>query len=131
MTPLGVLETALYAENLREAEAFYSTVLELELDSRADGRHVFFKCGHAMLLVFNPAATAMEGGMVPPHGAIGPGHVAFSVRGDDLERWITQLEEHGVAIEAQVSWPGGGRSIYFRDPAGNSLELTTPQIWGL
>jgi catechol 2,3-dioxygenase-like lactoylglutathione lyase family enzyme len=57
--------------------------------------------------------------------------VAFSVRGDDLERWITQLEEHGVTIEAQVSWPGGGRSIYFRDPAGNSLELTTPQIWGL
>jgi catechol 2,3-dioxygenase-like lactoylglutathione lyase family enzyme len=131
MTPLGVLETALYAEDLREAEVFYSTILELELDSKAEGRHVFFKCGQAMLLVFNPAATAVEGGFVPPHGAIGPGHVAFSVRADDLERWIAQLEERGVAIEAQVSWPGGGRSIYFRDPAGNSLELTTPQIWGL
>jgi catechol 2,3-dioxygenase-like lactoylglutathione lyase family enzyme len=27
--------------------------------------------------------------------------------------------------------PRGGRSFYFRDPAGNSLELATPRIWGL
>lgn len=25
----------------------------------------------------------------------------------------------------------GGKSIYFRDPAGNSVELVTPGIWGL
>jgi predicted enzyme related to lactoylglutathione lyase len=62
MTPLAVLETALYAHDLRAAEAFYSTVMELELDSKDDDRHLFFKCGGAMLLIFNPAATAEEGG---------------------------------------------------------------------
>jgi predicted enzyme related to lactoylglutathione lyase len=36
-----------------------------------------------------------------------------------------------VAIEKIVDWPGGGRSLYFRDPAGNSLELATPRIWGI
>ncbi len=25
----------------------------------------------------------------------------------------------------------GGKSMYFRDPAGNSVELFTPGIWGL
>jgi hypothetical protein len=30
-----------------------------------------------------------------------------------------------------VEWPGGGRSIYFRDPAGNSVELGTPAIWAI
>ena len=36
-----------------------------------------------------------------------------------------------MTIEQEVDWPRGGRSFYFRDPAGNSLELATPRIWGL
>ncbi len=45
--------------------------------------------------------------------------------------WKDRLSALGVAIEAEVAWPGGGRSIYIRDPAGNSVELVTPQIWRL
>jgi catechol 2,3-dioxygenase-like lactoylglutathione lyase family enzyme len=130
VTLLGVLETALYADDLHTAEAFYSTVLDLELDSKEEGRHLFFKCGQAMLLIFNASATAVQTGPVPQHGAAGPGHVAFSVEATDLDAWIEQIESRGVEVEARIDWPAGGRSIYFRDPAGNSLELTTPQIWG-
>jgi catechol 2,3-dioxygenase-like lactoylglutathione lyase family enzyme len=61
---------------------------------------------------------------IPLHGAFGPGHVAFSASDTELADW------HGVAIERTIDWPGGGRSLYFRDPAGNSLELATPRIWG-
>jgi catechol 2,3-dioxygenase-like lactoylglutathione lyase family enzyme len=43
--------------------------------------------------------------------------------------WRERLEAHGVAIESVARWPRGGRSIYFRDPAGNSLELATPDLW--
>jgi catechol 2,3-dioxygenase-like lactoylglutathione lyase family enzyme len=128
--PLGVLETVLYVDDLHRAEVFYSTVLDVELDSKADGRHLFFKCGQAMLLIFNPDVTSVKTGPVPPHGATGPGHVAFSVHATDLDGWIEQIESRGVEVEACIDWPAGGRSIYFRDPAGNSLELTTPQIWG-
>jgi catechol 2,3-dioxygenase-like lactoylglutathione lyase family enzyme len=128
--PLGVLETVLYVDDLHRAEVFYSTVLDLELDSKADGRHLFFKCGQAILLIFNPDVTSVKTGPVPPHGATGPGHVAFSVHATDLDAWIEQIESRGVEVEACIDWPAGGRSIYFRDPAGNSLELTTPQIWG-
>jgi catechol 2,3-dioxygenase-like lactoylglutathione lyase family enzyme len=130
MTPNGVLETALYASDLEAAEAFYTTVLGLELDSKVEGRHVFFRCGGGMLLVFDPRATAAPG-PVPSHGATGPGHAAFSILEADVERWVAHLRENGVEIEADIAWPGGGRSIYFRDPDGNSLELAPPRIWGL
>jgi catechol 2,3-dioxygenase-like lactoylglutathione lyase family enzyme len=68
---------------------------------------------------------------VPAHGAQGPGHACFAVAETDLEYWKERLQAAGVAIEQEVDWPRGGRSFYFRDPAGNSLELATPLIWGL
>ena len=121
MVPLGVLETALYADDLRAAETFYRTVLELEFDSKEEGRHVFFKCGAGMLLIFDPSATSALTGDVPSHGARGAGHVAFSIRAEHLGAWKQQLESRGVQIEACIHWPTGGRSLYFRDPGGNSL----------
>jgi catechol 2,3-dioxygenase-like lactoylglutathione lyase family enzyme len=123
----GILETALYVGELGAAEDFYERVLGLELESRAPGRHAFFRCGEAMLLIFDPASTSQSAGGVPAHGATGPGHVAFAV--DDLDEWPARLRDAGIAIEADLDWPGGGRSLYVRDPAGNSVELTTPRIW--
>jgi catechol 2,3-dioxygenase-like lactoylglutathione lyase family enzyme len=49
----------------------------------------------------------------------------------DLPDWTERLQENGVSIERLHTWAQGGRSVYFRDPAGNSLELATPQIWGI
>ncbi|MDQ3546548.1 MAG: glyoxalase/bleomycin resistance/extradiol dioxygenase family protein, partial [Verrucomicrobiota bacterium] len=43
--------------------------------------------------------------------------------------WRERLQEAGVAIESEVEWPEGGRSLYFRDPAGNSVELAPPTLW--
>jgi catechol 2,3-dioxygenase-like lactoylglutathione lyase family enzyme len=136
MTPFGILETALYAHDLEEAERFYTTVLGLDVISRRAGRHVFFRCGAGVLLVFNPDTTAAEtllvaGVPVPLHGARGPGHLAFAVREAELEAWRQQLQAAGVAVESDLRWPGGERSLYFRDPAGNSVELAVPRLWGL
>lgn len=132
----GVLETCLYASDLDAAERFYHGVLGLEVDSREAGRHVFFRCGAAMFLMFDPVHTiepAPPGRrlLVPPHGAIGPGHVAFRVSQERLPEWRDRLRSAGVDIETEVEWPGGGRSIYVRDPAGNSVELASSTIWGL
>lgn len=126
-----VLETCLYVDDLDAAERFYADVLGLELDSRVKDRHVFFRCGAAMFLLFNPAATEHAAGPVPPHGARGPGHVAFAVSQTDIPAWRDQLLQRNIPIEAEVTWPSGGLSLYFRDPAGNSIELTSPSIWNL
>ena len=126
-----ILETCLYVDDLPRAEHFYCDVLGLAVESRQEGRHVFFHCGQRMLLLFNPLGSREGGDHFPPHGAFGPGHVAFGVREADLSAWSDWLAKHGVSIEKTINWPGGGRSLYFRDPAGNSLELATPKIWGL
>lgn len=132
----GLLETCLYAADLTAAEQFYSRVLGLTVYSREADRHVFFRCGAGMFLVFNPAKTQAAplkvGALaVPAHGAIGPGHLAFRVAAADLPAWREKLSQSGVPIEETIEWPQGGVSVYFRDPAGNSVELATPNIWGL
>lgn len=129
MTILRILESCLYVDDLVAAEAFYHAVLGLAVYARVPERHVFFRCGQGMFLVFNPQRTAIATGDVPTHGAHGPGHVAFAIELAAMPAWRERLGAHGVPIETEITWPGGGHSLYFRDPAGNSVELATPQTW--
>jgi catechol 2,3-dioxygenase-like lactoylglutathione lyase family enzyme len=135
MTPAGVLETVLYAKDLGAAEIFYRDVLGLEPFTKVPDRHLFYRCGDQVLLLFNPDATkappAPDALPVPPHGAHGEGHICFRASAGEIDAWRKSLEAKGVAIEADFEWPRGGRSIYFRDPAGNCLEFAEPRIWGL
>lgn len=131
----GILETALYAADLLAAEDFFARILGLEVILRAEGRHVFFRCGQGVLLVFNPEATLEPSDSaalpVPTHGARGAGHACFRVASEHLETVKQRLELENIEIEADFRWPNGARSIYFRDPAGNSLECAEPALWGL
>jgi catechol 2,3-dioxygenase-like lactoylglutathione lyase family enzyme len=136
MTPSGILETVLYARDLGAIEDFYRRALGLEPFAKADARHVFYRVGEQVLLIFNPHATskppAEDAALpVPPHGADGEGHVCFRASADEITGWRQHLEKEGVFIEADFEWPEGGRSIYFRDPAGNCLEFAEPRIWDL
>lgn len=135
MTPAGVLETVLYAADLPATEAFYRDVLGMTAFAKQAGRQLFYRCGDQVLLIFDPAATRYgpsPGALpVPPHGATGPGHVCFRASAAEIETWRRHLIAHKVVIEADFEWPGGGRSIYFRDPAGNCLEFAEPRIWKL
>lgn len=123
-----IFETSLYGPDLDELEEFYRRVIGLESIARFSDRGVALRCGQQVLLLFDPAESA-EHGPVPPHGARGPGHVAFTATREELPAWRTHLADCGVGIEAEVQWEDG-HSIYFRDPAGNSVELATPGIWG-
>jgi catechol 2,3-dioxygenase-like lactoylglutathione lyase family enzyme len=131
----GILETALYADDLDAAEAFYGELLGLQKITRQANRHVFFRCGPGVLLIFNPQETIEppppHAFPVPVHGARGPGHVCFRVPGPELDFWVEKLVEAGITIEADFHWPNGARSIYFRDPAGNSLECAEPGLWNI
>lgn len=135
-TPSGILETVLYAEDLAAAKAFYADILGLVPFTEVAGRHLFFRCGDQVLLLFNPVVTERPPPVtaklpVPPHGARGPGHVCFRADAVELDQWHEHLTRSGVPIEADFVWPSGGRSIYVRDPAGNCIEWAEPKIWGL
>jgi catechol 2,3-dioxygenase-like lactoylglutathione lyase family enzyme len=127
----GVVETAIYVDDLQATEAFYGTVLGLKVIGKEPGRHVFFQVGEASVLLAFLAEATLKGDQLPPHGATGPGHFALGIDAEAFDTWRKLLHGHGVSIEKEVEWPRGGRSLYFRDPAGNSVELVTPGLWGL
>ncbi len=131
--PTRALECALYADDLDGCAAFYENVIGLERGPEVPGRHVFFRLGEGMLLLFRPAASEQPPNNpalpVPPHGARGPGHLCFAAAPAALDAWEDRLCAAGVEIEADFRWPNGARSIYCRDPAGNSLEFADPALW--
>jgi catechol 2,3-dioxygenase-like lactoylglutathione lyase family enzyme len=131
----GVIETALYVDDLEQARLFYEDILGLSRLT-GDARFLAFDVGgRSVLLLFRRGATLetvhLPGGTIPPHDGSGPIHVAFSVAADDLAAWEARLGEQGVAIEGRTDWPRGGRSIYFRDPDNHLLELVTPGVWAI
>jgi catechol 2,3-dioxygenase-like lactoylglutathione lyase family enzyme len=134
MQPQAILETAIYARDLAAAKAFYGGMLGLPVIAEVEGRHVFFRVGTGVLLIFDPAATAVPSTNpalpVPVHGAWGAGHVCFAASREEIALWRERLARAGVEIEAEFDWPNGARSIYVRDPAGNSIEFAEPRLWG-
>jgi catechol 2,3-dioxygenase-like lactoylglutathione lyase family enzyme len=131
----GILETALYTDDMERARAFYEGVLGLAPifeDSRLCAYGIASRC---VLLIFRRGSATqtvtMPGGTIPGHDGAGPLHMAFAIGKDELAEWERHLAEKGVAIEGTTTWSRGGRSIYFRDPDGHLLELATPGLWSV
>jgi catechol 2,3-dioxygenase-like lactoylglutathione lyase family enzyme len=121
-------ETVLYATDVAETAAFYADVLGLRLVDGPDELAAAFRLDDGgVLLIFNPERSTLPGRPVPSHGTSGAGHVAFSV--PTLVDWEQRFASAGIEIELDKQWPQGGRSLYVRDPAGNSVELVEGDLW--
>jgi len=129
----AVLETGLYVEDVRRATKFYDRLFGFQKMVGDDRFCAYNVSGRSVLLLFRKKGTlepmAMPGGILPPHDGEGQQHMAFSIAADAWDAWISRFAEMSVAIESVVHWPAGGRSVYFRDPDGNLLELATPGTW--
>ncbi len=127
---LAVYETVLYASDVAAAARFYADVLGLRLLQESEEVGAVFRLDDGgVLLLFDPARASASGRSVPSHGATGDGHVALSVEPGALEAFAAKLRSFGVEIECEIGWDEGGRSLYVRDPAGNSVELIEGEAW--
>ena len=115
---------------------FYTNILGLEFVSDEKDRFVFLKAGQSMLLIFNPSKTLTDNDtsatQLPSHGAITPPsiiHFALEIDKENYDNAKHMLNEKNVKIEKEVAWEKGANSIYFRDPAGNLVEIITPGSW--
>jgi catechol 2,3-dioxygenase-like lactoylglutathione lyase family enzyme len=129
----GVVETAIAAADIEVSAKFYEDLFGFERmvnDPRICAMNV--APGH-VFLIFQRGASVnpvqLPGGLVPGHDAHGTHHFAFSIAPEDFDPWCERLKAKGVEIESIVTWPLGGRSVYFRDPDNHAVELATPGIW--
>ena len=129
----GVLETALYVDDLDRAGRFYEGLLGLAVLTSDARFRAYDVGGRSVLLLFQRGSTLetvrLPGGIIPPHDGRGPLHMAFAIGPDELGAWERRLGEAGVAVEGRTDWPRGGCSVYFRDPDGHLLEFATPGLW--
>ena len=101
----GVLETALYVDDLALARRFYEAVMGLT-PAFADQRLAAYEVAPKSVLLLFPRGQTLEtvvmpGGTIPPHDGSGPLHVAFAIARDDLDAEsahpAAELREHLVA----------------------------------
>ena len=129
----GILETAVYVDDMEAAHAFYSETLGLRRMVSGERLYAYDAGPAQTLLVFHRGHTGEDvetsGGIVPGHDTAGKGHFAFRISADQLQPWREYLAGQSVTITSEVVWPAGGTSLYFNDPDGNVLELAAAPLW--
>lgn len=127
----GLHHVTLISSDLEATSTFYRDTLGLavEKDERnpddPGARHVWFGDGQGTP---GTLVTFLEYPQLP-QGTVGRGsthHLAFGVQSrEEQVAWRDWLRSRGVDC-TDVMDRGGLQSIYFRDPDGHILEITTP-----
>ncbi len=123
----GILETALYVDDLERSVAFYQTLFGFQVVSCGERLCALGVAGRQILLLCRKRASATLA--LGAHDGDGQLHLAFAVPGEALDAWEAWIEQRGVTIEERRTWERGGRSLYFRDPDRHLIELATPGSW--
>jgi catechol-2,3-dioxygenase len=127
-----VVETCIYSSDLESMKKFYVDTLGLSVIQEEGDKLIFLKAGKSMLLIFDPLRTSINNDKLPTHGAMTPPssvHFAMEIEEQEYQPCKKLLVLNGIAIEKEVIWNSNTKSLYFRDPAGNLVELITPGGW--
>lgn len=107
-----------------------STIMDDHIPSTGDPYpyfHIFFRMGDGSTMAFFEC-TELPLPSAPSHPAYDVfDHIALEVKdSNELARWKAWLVSQRVEVLGPVDHKGIIESIYFRDPNGYRLELTTP-----
>ena len=126
-TVTGILETALYVDDLARSAAFYESLfgfVRLVASDRLIALAV--RDGQVLLLFRKKASLHLSPGA---HDGDGQLHLAFAIAEADVEAWRERLRTHSIPIVDDRSRECGGHSLFFRDPDDHLIELGSPGIW--
>ncbi len=121
----GIDHAAISVKDLETSLKFYTEVLGLKITEREHnkpGIEYFLDCGTSLIGLIQ--GRKEEGEHYLQNGGFGGNHVSFRVPTGEFDAAVRELKKLGVTITFQKkrerSW-----SVYFLDPDGNKLEITS------
>jgi catechol 2,3-dioxygenase len=107
--------------DLEAAKRFYRDILGMKITDEREDFGVFFRFHdyHHDIAVFKVAEDAAA----PQRNQVGLAHIALVADSlDTVKAMYQRLKEHNVPIVQTVDH-GITKSVYFKDPEGNELEI--------
>jgi catechol 2,3-dioxygenase-like lactoylglutathione lyase family enzyme len=113
--------TVIFARQMAKMREFYGSTIGFPLHKELSPRWVEFQVGSSIL------ALTERGGRfddpLPPIGVLSL-QLAFRVAPHEVDQCAATLAERGVAVASPpTDQPFGHRTLFFRDPDGNVLEI--------
>ena len=119
----GLDHVAIAVSDIDRSERFYADVLGLERAHAEWDVPVVMAANGTGVAIFDKALHHGEGEGIPDVRIL---HIAFRVDRAGLERARDELAERGLTPRS--SDHGISHSLYFNDPDGHQLELTTYDV---
>ncbi len=113
----------IYVRDMAAMRAFYSDVMGFALERTLGEDWIEYRIGATILALAHPRVSAAAKDAPVPKGSAAL-QLAFRVAPSDVDRCAAELEAKGVAIvgpPTNQAW--GHRTLFFRDPDGNVLEI--------
>ena len=118
---LGLRHVALKVGDIDRSLDFYTRVLKLKVEWQPDPANIYLTSGSDNLALHQAGGDSVPA--VP--NATGLDHFGFLVgTPQEVDQWTDRLAQQGVELVQQPkTHRDGARSIYFRDPDGNLIQL--------
>ena len=128
--PLSIMaidHVVLRCANIARTLAFYRDVLGCALERELPGIGLHQLRAGASLIDLVPVGSALAGDGEPHPGHENMHHVCFRIAPVHWPDLLAHLSRHGAHADEparRYGAQGYGRSVYLRDPEGNTVELT-------
>lgn len=113
--------TVIFVRDMPAMRRFYEDILCLPVQRELSPGWIEYQLGGNTLALARPSLTAGDVPLPPGSAAL---QLAFRVSPSDVDACAEELMAKGVAlVSPPTDRPFGHRTLFFRDPDGNLLEM--------